>query len=1266
MSLQEISDETIVNQFPMPIAHEYQELLKTSPANWVAKATQLSRVFEFSLRYCTVIILSQYYVERYKDNPAPNEIDLFIAKNIASPTIKVCIDILRQISRSYLRPHLAFMPELIAFSVTPDGGVADGLFLATELNSFIDQLNNTPVSNEYRYKALFEENIGKVKKFLQHLGFLQKYILVRLVSREVKAPVWIVNSLIGCDFNFDESSQKEVANIHATDELTPNMLAIYSKKSQHLLHLSRYTIFVHCPTCYDEQRQITNRFFVYERTLAQKDIYVGLEDTLGQPHRVPLDTVVEDLWKSKLLAEAEITHSLLAIQTRMRVRTQDQLYSLRKKYDAALYVPREETQAEVESFLASDKTGFLIVGDSGVGKTNLLCDLAATILENGAIVSFEVCSAFDSQVINDGFDQFLSKRYGFNLDVGFLGTLNNLAKDLSKKIQFVLFLDAINEFEDPVSLLESLYTWLIVPTEHSAWFKIIISCRSESWIRLEGGFKGERHFWEKDGTIVHRLARFSDSELSEAYKVYQEKYQIRSSFSELSTQAINFITLPLMLRLVAESNFGSKIPPSLKTYEVFQRYVELKMNTQDQVTASDENLIVNQLVKKMYETRTDRLALASLFTDTAIGQLVMEQRPGRPWVNLIDKGILMAVGGTDDTYYVRFAYDQILEFQLARLLMPQQVTIDKIKNLTQEVFEGLIPYASLWGAIKLKLLSRLDEFTEFKDDDLLFGLASLDDINVRAILIDVLVTVAGESNNRRIQVVELCNKLLKTNSLVTGSIAIEIAHRLSATQILQSGMLSPNRAIWQMATQYTFFLWQKDAKAGRESFVALRDTLRKQLTVNGVPSLLLRALRKKGGVLGLSAYLNLALLSISLANHNPEIASVAGESLRDWVDSLPIVLKQGLNKMLTVTKSGQKVILEILGNGPIVQLRSFRPFIQRSIEDPQRKQCSELISFIDHNNGSLNGELGDLLFDLASEMDAWTYLCCSVVLMTRLGNQFEDLFRFCTRLYTKGNLHAQYVAIRIFPLATYMELSGAYCEQKHIDFAQNIILDFVSGTPKQIEYEWQEEANGPVTKKRSPLAHLSVGFALELASRQSGPLDFVDKVKSLPWNLTEEQRTIAIFEQLHRATLLSTATRKFAISPVLESLSGWFGNEGLTEGERLSLVRAIAGIRSYYPLDADLYLREAPSWLRVSVLNEFQLDPIGWVLNIGSQVGQPWLIRQVPEIRQLIVNALESVSLKVTNEIQLEEVAYELGTKYVNIQMIRELTNALAEAKIDE
>lgn len=1239
-----VTDELILKEYPLPIAYEYEELLKIDPTDWISRVEQLSMVFEVALRYCSAIALSQYY-EGLGQQSTPNPIDQYVAARIAEPTIDVCVEILRLTARAYRTSEEAFMPELNRFSAASGEGLSDGLGLATRLNSLVVETRDLTPDREGRYKVVYQQYYQPVKQFLTFLDFLRSYKLIRALNTVGDEDMWSVNVLTG-----PKIDTETIATLRILNPILPGTLAVWSPKTNQALRLAPYAIFQQCKYCIKQGK--SNDFFLYERERASRALYLGLENGEdGVPHRISLDSFIDDLWRKRMQALEDAEQNWHHLFEEMETRTKDQIHHLREKYDEALYVSREHVHARYHDFSSSDCTGFLIVGDSGVGKTNLLCHLADEEKKQANIATLENCAAWDP-LAGVGLDGFLAERYGFSKGHGFLDTLIHLHEKMPAHPRFVLFLDAVNEYIDPPKLFTAIYNDLLVPSSKLPWFKLVLSCRSETWSRIEGGFTGERHFFSTDGSIVHRLGRFDENEFRFAFEKYKTKYHFKGEFTGLSDQAKRFITFPLMLRLVAETSRNDTIPPTLQSRSVFEKYIRQKIGESNPGLAAistKEHRIVNRLVELMHQQTNDRLKLDPLFEDEEIGQLVSNQSIGSPYGRLLDKNVLLIVGNGSEMQ-VRFTYDQVFEYLLGEYIWPKET---KTQDLVELVHQAA-GYPSLWGAIKFSLMARWDETTQLQDDELLTESLALDDPYIRSMLTDVFVTLAEQSTVRREQVVKFIGRLVKDGRAAPSLLGIEVAHRITAADVLETGTYSDQFYVRQMATQYVFFLWQRDLEMGTRIYQAIKDTIKQQFSPTSIPSLLARLGRGIDTIRGFHSLLDLSLLAISLGYRYPEAVRPVGKMLLDFIDAIPGLVLQGVAPFLK--QFGSSSVADTLENGTAIQIRSMRPFFNRPLNDPIRKECAAVMHLKPHE-GSLQKEMGNLIFHLAQEQDGFAYFCCIVAMMPRVAEYFESLYQFCSRLYNEGNLHSKYIALRVFTMSTHMEMTGPYCRQEHVDFCNCMILDFLRNRPIEIEYRWQENRHGNKTLKRCGTNHINYGCLFELAQRRSGTLDLIQRIRELPWDMEENKRTCLIMQGLYEAVFMGVATSNLNIFPVLETAALWFHSKDPVEQQ--ALVEALSYIRSFFPVQTDIYLTEAPVNLRVQVLTKFSPIPLGRIWNAGLQVGAPWLVRSVPRFYQV---ASEEVSKLALSSVDVEDDLSNLGARIADIEMLRDIAKTLMNA----
>ena len=155
------------------------------------------------------------------------------------------------------------------------------------------------------------------------------------------------------------------------------------------------------------------------------------------------------------------------------------------KYRENKYVGRE-TELDFEAFLKNSGTNCMaIVGESGTGKSCLLCKLCDERVGHGDIVLFlEGSRMYPDRTLEDS---ILGSLKPAGLDVSsedFIGIVNDTAK--WQGTYFVISLDAINEAEiGPRKALRAVERLLDVlqrvPSDRT---RILLTCRSEIWRKV--------------------------------------------------------------------------------------------------------------------------------------------------------------------------------------------------------------------------------------------------------------------------------------------------------------------------------------------------------------------------------------------------------------------------------------------------------------------------------------------------------------------------------------------------------------------------------------------------------------------------------------------------------------------------------------------------------------------------------------------------------------------------------------------------------------
>ena len=247
---------------------------------------------------------------------------------------------------------------------------------------------------------------NKVIDVINDLKFGEYPLIHFVASSPDENERWRIRPLMGIDVS-SENIETMILKDYAPDSNQKvSSLAVRSLKRDKTLYLLEHAIFVakdyprlaNLPTNHRSLHQ--SGFYIYERADSQSDIYLGNEnDELHNiPKRISLRTVVVDIWKQIKASEEQLIDKWDEFRSAMLRRTQSELASLNEKYIPGLYTQRAELKEVFDRFLASDKTGFLLVGDSGSGKTNFMCALANYMVGSEDIPILESASSFTDEL----------------------------------------------------------------------------------------------------------------------------------------------------------------------------------------------------------------------------------------------------------------------------------------------------------------------------------------------------------------------------------------------------------------------------------------------------------------------------------------------------------------------------------------------------------------------------------------------------------------------------------------------------------------------------------------------------------------------------------------------------------------------------------------------------------------------------------------------------------------------------------------------------
>jgi HEAT repeat protein len=385
-----------------------------------------------------------------------------------------------------------------------------------------------------------------------------------------------------------------------------------------------------------------------------------------------------------------------------------------KKYRPELYVARgadAEIWEYLTDFLSPSAKSLIMRERAGSGKTNLVCNIASRLLEEGYPCVF----ILGSQPIGNrlellaevlralGFDPGAGER--MQLAVARLGEALELAplKPLS------ILIDAINEARDVDAMREAL-------SELCAQLKplrvrILVTCRDIYWNFLNGEWVGIT-----EGNIrSFDLYRYDAATWPVVLRRYFDAYQITGQLVGDAEQACRH---PLLLRFFCEAYEGEEVwvVNHIRLRPLFEKYLEKKVerlaSARNSLFRAEESVTecLQSFAAEMLDTNdvsvpeqrataltgdSGRLHSDSLYVRLLDEDIILDEVPDASNKRLMRR--------------VRFVYEAFFEFMLARELARrwEELTKDEIMDRLVALLDPSAGMRNVRGA-----LAFLDDFFE--------------------------------------------------------------------------------------------------------------------------------------------------------------------------------------------------------------------------------------------------------------------------------------------------------------------------------------------------------------------------------------------------------------------------------------------------------------------------------------------------------------------------------------------------------------------------
>ncbi len=344
------------------------------------------------------------------------------------------------------------------------------------------------------------------------------------------------------------------------------------------------------------------------------------------------------------------------------------------------YARRIEVERHLHAFLgiACKKTGFLLVGKSGIGKTNTLCQIVAQwrddpdLLTKDVVLLIGAASLPSSLRVEETILLGLQAACDFN---SFTNAFNAQRRHENVRSQLVVIIDGIDKHPQAKDFLCQI-NQMIVACESLGWLKIVVSVGEVAYdsIRASGFSPSPRCYYTVPVNTAHGqgesaeivLGRLTEHELREAYTKYCQDPNLAplSPYESLTDDVKKTISYPLVLRIVMEVFSGQVIPRRILTTDVLCRYYEIKMDNSRYPRRED---FVLRFADLLLDSRSTDVPLEAVRRDNLLRDSALDGSPQSAYVQLKEEQVLIEESRRPTPSRpakpcVAFTYDRLLEY----------------------------------------------------------------------------------------------------------------------------------------------------------------------------------------------------------------------------------------------------------------------------------------------------------------------------------------------------------------------------------------------------------------------------------------------------------------------------------------------------------------------------------------------------------------------------------------------------------------------------
>lgn len=348
------------------------------------------------------------------------------------------------------------------------------------------------------------------------------------------------------------------------------------------------------------------------------------------------------------------------------------------------------------------KNCLFIMGEAGIGKTNLLCYLAQKFerdcpiifLNGGRLVLSNIQNI--ETIITENFNKIANMNHQDALHV-----METIASQNGKHI--LCFIDAINECLN-LDLMR-IYLGDILSYNKDKKIAFVITCRDIDWRFFEKEKAITEYIYQADETLLQEsggafLNLLDDYEFKEAWELYKNYFNLKGVVSK---DIIEVCRQPIMLRFFCEAYEGGKVPEKdIRRIEIFNNYWEKKLTGTGQKRETQAFLfnLVNEMVTQK------KAELIEMDVERSTQQSA--DKPDTTFSKVLSENIIIYKDKDSRTkeYKIGFTYEAFFEYVIARNFLNKYKDLDNENLLLQfkELIDAVQSFRNFMGAIEYIVL----------------------------------------------------------------------------------------------------------------------------------------------------------------------------------------------------------------------------------------------------------------------------------------------------------------------------------------------------------------------------------------------------------------------------------------------------------------------------------------------------------------------------------------------------------------------------------